>query len=70
MLSTPNRRFDFLSERWEILHGDRKQCRESMSEYSITCIDMYVDDTLISAMPGVSPGLGPGDGCGQVPDAM
>jgi len=38
-----------LPERWKRLHGDRQQCRESMSEYSITCIDMHVDDALISA---------------------
>ena len=42
-------REDSLSERWIRLHGDRQKCRESMSEYSITCIDIRLDKTLISA---------------------
>jgi hypothetical protein len=45
-------RSDSLLERWKILHGDRRQGRESVSEYSSSCIGMRADEVLISADPG------------------
>jgi len=32
-----------------MLHGDRQQAQEYVSEYSNSCIDMRVDEVLISA---------------------
>jgi hypothetical protein len=43
------RRSDFLLGRKEMLLGNRRQGRESVSEYSSSCIGMSADDALISA---------------------
>ena len=42
-------RSDFLLEQWEKPDDDRPQGRESVSEYSVSCIDIRADDLLISA---------------------
>src|SRR6266568_3818407 len=39
----------FPTRMMERLHGDRRQRRESMVEYSSSCIDMSTDKVLISA---------------------
>jgi hypothetical protein len=45
------RRYDFLSKRWKILYGGRRQGRESVSEYSSSRIDMRAAKALTSARP-------------------
>ena len=52
----PSRRYDFLPERWKILHDGLLQGGEIVSEYSNAWIDMRHDNALNSARPV---GLGP-----------
>ena len=48
----PSRRSDFLLERSKMLYGDYRPGRDSVSEYSTSCIDIRADELLISAEEG------------------